>query len=166
MERRLGSQLHSIDWASLNHNLFTALKIQKIGLSFAIATIIIVAAFVVIAALIMIVMEKKREIAILKAMGATDWSVLLVFLVQGMVIGVVGTALGLLLGGAAVSYLHFYKYDLDPKVYLVDHLPVEISMTDFTITSLVAMGICWVATMIPSWWAVRMLPVDGIRRTN
>jgi len=152
-----------MDWATLNLNLFTALRIQKVVLSLVIATIIFVAAFNVIATLILIVIEKKREIAILKAMGASDRTVLGIFLVQGSIIGVVGTAIGLLVGGAIVLALDRVHYPLDPKVYLIDHLPVVISASEFVITSAVALFICVFATLVPSWWAARMLPADGVR---
>ncbi len=128
-----------------------------------IATIIFVAAFNVIATLIMIVLEKKREIAILKAMGATDWTVLNVFVIQGMVIGVIGTLIGLVIGGGLVAYLATFEFPLDPKVYLIDHLPVVFDGSELVITSLVAIAICTVATIAPSAWAARMLPVEGLR---
>jgi lipoprotein-releasing system permease protein len=163
LERDLGSPFHTMDWATLNHNLFTALRIQQVVLSLVIATIIFVAAFNVVATLIMIVIEKKREIAILKAMGATDRTVLGVFLVQGGVIGVVGTTIGLLIGGLVVFALEKLEYPLDPKVYLIDHLPVVISGWEFFLTAAVALSICIVATLAPSWWAARMLPADGVR---
>jgi len=163
LEQELGSPFHTMDWATLNLNLFTALRIQKVVLSLVIATIIFVAAFNVIATLILIVIEKKREIAILKAMGASDRTVLGIFLVQGSIIGVVGTAIGLLVGGAIVLALDRVHYPLDPKVYLIDHLPVVISASEFVITSAVALFICVFATLVPSWWAARMLPADGVR---
>jgi lipoprotein-releasing system permease protein len=122
-----GGPYHTMDWRELNHNLFTALEVQKVMLSLVIATIIFVAAFNVIATLIMVVLEKKREIAILKAMGAKDRSILSIFLVQGLLIGAVGTIIGLLVGGALTSYLNVYPFPLDPKVYLIDHLPVRVS---------------------------------------
>lgn len=163
LEQELGSPFHTMDWATLNLNLFTALRIQKVVLSLVIATIIFVAAFNVIATLILIVIEKKREIAILKAMGAPDRTILGIFLVQGSIIGVVGTAIGLVIGGALVFALDRLQYPLDPKVYLIDHLPVVISPSEFVITSAVALLICVVATLVPSWWAARMLPADGVR---
>lgn len=163
LERELGGPFHTVDWAELNRNLFTALKIQKISLGFVIATIIFVAAFNVIATLIMVVLEKKREIAILKAMGATDATVLGVFVVQGVVIGVIGTLIGLIIGGGLVSYLGLVEFPLDPKVYLIDHLPVVVDGSEFVITAAVAILICTLATIAPSMWAARMLPVDGLR---
>ena len=164
IERELGGgPFHTMDWEELNHNLFTALEIQKIMLSLVIATIIVVAAFNVIATLIMIVLEKKREIAILKAMGATDLGVLGIFFIQGSIIGLVGTAIGLLLGGAVVAYLSTYEFALDPKVYLIDHLPVQFSPMELIWTVVIAFLICTLATLLPSWWAARLLPADGVR---
>ena len=164
LERALGGgPYHTLDWQELNHNLFTALEIQKVMLSLVIATIIFVAAFNVIATLIMIVLEKKREIAILKAMGAHDIHVLLMFLVQGLVIGLLGTALGLLIGGGACLWLEAVRYPLDPAVYLIDHVPIRTSGVEFAWTVLIALVICLVATLVPSWWAARLLPAEGVR---
>jgi lipoprotein-releasing system permease protein len=163
LEQELAGPFHTMDWAELNHNLFTALEIQKAMLSLVIASIILVAAFNVIATLIMIVLEKKREIAILKAMGAADRSILGIFLVQGSIIGVVGTLIGLLLGGAVVGYLAAYEFPLDPKVYLIDRLPVVVSPVEFLLTAVIALLICTTATLIPSWWAARLLPAEGVR---
>jgi lipoprotein-releasing system permease protein len=163
IEQDLGGAFHSLDWSELNRNLFTALEVQKIALTLVIATIIFVAAFNVIATLIMIVLEKKREIAILKAMGATDATVLGVFMVQGVVVGVIGTLAGVLVGGGIVTYLDKIRFPLDPKVYLIDHLPVVLNPTVFLVTIAIALLICTVSTIAPSWWAARMLPVDGLR---
>lgn len=158
-----GGPYHTMDWRELNHNLFTALEMQKVMLSLVIATIIFVAAFNVIATLIMLVLEKKREIAILKAMGAKDSSILGIFLVQGVLIGLVGTAIGLALGGALTAYLSVYTFPLDPKVYLIDHLPVRVSPMEFLSTVLIALGICTTAGLVPSYWAARLMPADGVR---
>ena len=163
IEQDLGGAFHSLDWSELNRNLFTALEVQKIALTLVIATIIFVAAFNVIATLIMIVIEKKREIAILKAMGATDGTVLGIFMVQGVVVGVIGTLAGVLVGGGLVAYLDKIRFPLDPKVYLIDHLPVVLNPTVFLVTIGIALLICTVSTIAPSWWAARMLPVDGLR---
>ncbi len=163
IEQDLGGAFHSLDWSELNRNLFTALEVQKVALTLVIATIIFVAAFNVIATLIMIVIEKKREIAILKAMGATDGTVLGIFMVQGVVVGVIGTLAGVLVGGALVAYLDKIRFPLDPKVYLIDHLPVVLNPTVFLVTIGIALLICTLSTIAPSWWAARMLPVDGLR---
>lgn len=164
LERVLGGgPYHTMDWQELNHNLFTALEIQKVMLSLVIATIIFVAAFNVIATLIMIVLEKKREIAILKAMGARSSGVLLIFIVQGLLIGLLGTLLGLVFGGGVCWYLTAFQIPLDPHVYLIDHVPVQSSAPEFIITLSVSLLICVTATVIPSWWAARLLPADGVR---
>ena len=164
LERLLGGgPYHTMDWQELNHNLFTALEIQKIMLSLVIATIIFVAAFNVIATLIMIVLEKKREIAILKAMGAHDLHILGVFVIQGLIIGLIGTAIGLALGGGVCLWLEAYRFPLDPHVYLIDHLPLRTSAVEFATTVVIALMICLIATLIPSWWAARSLPADGVR---
>ena len=159
-----GGAYHTMDWEELNHNLFTALEIQKIMLSLVIASIVFVAAFTVIATLIMIVLERKREIAILKAMGAADAHVLLVFLAQGMAIGLAGTLLGLLVGGGVCLYLDHIQFPLDPHVYLIDHLPIRLSGQEVGWTMIIAVLICLVATLVPSWWAARMVPADGVRQ--
>lgn len=164
LERVLGGgPYHTMDWQELNHNLFTALELQKVVLSLVIATIIFVAAFNVIATLIMIVLEKKREIAILKAMGARSVAILLTFMVQGLVIGLLGTAIGVVLGGGVCLYLERFAFPLDPNVYLIDHLPVRTSLSEFVTTIATAIGICLLATVVPSWWAARLLPADGVR---
>ncbi len=164
LERLLGGgPYHTMDWEELNHNLFTALEIQKVMLSLVIATIIFVAAFNVIATLIMIVLEKKREIAILKAMGARDSAILMLFIVQGLAIGITGTVIGLVLGGGVCLLLERYRLPLDPHVYLIDHLPIHTDMSVFAWTVAIALGICLCATWIPSWWAARLLPADGVR---
>ena len=165
LERELGGgAYHTMDWQELNHNLFTALEIQKVMLSLVIASIVFVAAFVVIATLIMIVLERKREIAILKAMGAHDAHVLLVFLAQGAFIGFVGTVIGVLVGGGVCLYLEPIRFPLDPHVYLIDHLPVRLSGSELSWTVVIAMVICVLATLVPSWWAARMVPAEGVRQ--
>lgn len=165
IERDLGGgAYHTMDWAELNHNLFTALEIQKIMLSLVIASIVFVAAFNVIATLIMIVLERKREIAILKAMGAPDLDVLVVFLTQGLAIGVAGTSIGLALGGGVTAYLEHIRFPLDPHVYLIDHLPVRLGGAEFGWTIAIAVLICLIATLVPSWWAARLVPAEGVRQ--
>jgi lipoprotein-releasing system permease protein len=158
-----GGPYHTLDWMALNHNLFTALEIQKITLSLVIAVIIFVAAFNVVATLIMVVLEKKREIAILKAMGAKDGAILAIFVLQGTVVGLVGTAIGLVIGSLLCGYLLHFEFPLDPKVYLIDHLPVRVSPVEFAWTAGIAFVICVMATIPPSWWAARLLPAEGVR---
>jgi len=152
-----------MDWRELNRGLFTALLIQQIGMSCVLALIIIVAAFTVIATLIMIVLEKKKEIALLKALGAKSAAILRVFLYQGAIIGVIGTSLGLVVGYGGCKALEAYGFPLDPKVYFISKLPVEIRPHEFIITGVFAILICLVATIFPSLYAARLRPTDGLR---
>ncbi len=164
IQKQLPSSLyHTMDWEELNHGLFTALRIQQILMSLVLALIIVVAAFTVIATLIMLVLEKKKEIAVLKTMGATDLAVLKIFLYQGMFIGTVGTSLGLLLGYAVCKGLLVYGFPLDPKVYFISSLPVQVRPIEFIITGGVALLICLLATIVPSLYAARLRPADGVR---
>jgi lipoprotein-releasing system permease protein len=154
---------HTMDWRELNHGLFTALLIQQIAMSVVLTLIIVVAAFTVIATLIMVVLDKKKEIALLKAIGASDDAILRVFLYQGGIIGVVGTALGLMIGWVGCKGLAAYGFPLDPKVYFISKLPVNVRPTEFLITGAVAIVICLVATIFPALYAARLRPSDGLR---
>jgi lipoprotein-releasing system permease protein len=160
----LGNGLyHTMDWEELNHGLFTALAIQKFGMSAVLFLITVVATFTVVATLIMVVLDKKKEIAVLKAMGATDGAILRIFLYQGGIIGLTGTALGLLLGLAVCKGLLIYGFPLDPKVYFISRLPVLVRWEEFTITAVAAIGACLVATIIPSLYAAHLRPAEGFR---
>jgi lipoprotein-releasing system permease protein len=154
---------HTTDWEELNHGLFTALRIQKICMSLVLFLIILVAAFTVVATLIMIVLEKKKEIAVLKAMGATSDAILRTFLYQGGFIGGSGTAFGLVLGIGVCKGLLAYAFPLDPKVYFISRLPVAVSLQDFVITGVAAVVICLFATVLPALYAARLHPADGLR---
>ncbi|MFO0549471.1 MAG: FtsX-like permease family protein [Polyangiaceae bacterium] len=152
-----------MDWKELNHGLFTALLIQKIGMSAVLALIILVAAFTVVATLIMVVLDKKKEISVLKAMGATDSGVLRIFLYQGGIIGGLGTALGLIIGYAVCKSLIVWAFPLDPKVYFISHLPVLMRWQEFALTGSVAIVLCLTATVIPSLYAANIRPAEGFR---
>jgi lipoprotein-releasing system permease protein len=154
---------HTMDWKELNHGLFTALLIQQIGMSVVLALIVVVAAFTVIATLIMIVLDKKKEIAVLKALGAKDDAILRVFLYQGAIIGLVGTTLGLVVGFVCCKGLLAYGFPLDPKVYFISRLPVNVRPNEFIITGVFAILICLVATIFPALYAARLRPSDGLR---
>lgn len=164
ISKMLGNGLyHTMDWEELNRGLFTALRIQQIGMSAVLALIIVVAAFTVVATLIMVVLDKKKEIAVMKAMGATDEAILRIFLYQGGIIGFMGTTIGLILGIAVCKGLLEYGFPLDPKVYFISKLPVQVRPTEFIITGLIAVAICLTATIIPSLYAARLRPAEGFR---
>jgi lipoprotein-releasing system permease protein len=157
------SLYHTMDWMELNRSLFTALLIQQLGMSFVLALIIVVAAFTVVATLIMVVLEKKKEIALLKALGAKDGSILRIFLFQGGITGTVGTAAGLLLGYLGCKAIGSIQFPLDPKVYFISQLPVSIRPQEFLITGAVALVICLLATITPALYAAWLRPSDGLR---
>lgn len=164
IERRLDNGIyHTMDWEELNHGLFTALRIQQILISLVLALIIVVAAFTVIATLIMVVLEKKREIAVLKAMGATDFSTLRVFLYQGSFIGLVGTGLGLGLGYFTCRGLVSYDFPLDPGVYFISRLPVRMQPLEFAMVGGFAVLVCLIATVWPALYASRLRPAEAFR---
>jgi lipoprotein-releasing system permease protein len=154
---------HTMDWRELNHGLFTALLIQKIGMSVVLALMIIVAAFTVIATLIMMVIDKKKEVAILKALGAPDGAVMRIFLYQGAIIGGVGTSTGLALGYVACRGLVAWAFPLDPKVYFISKLPVNVRPEEFAIAGAFAIVTCVIATVFPALHAARLRPADGLR---
>ncbi len=155
---------HTMDWYELNRGLFTALTIQKYGMSLVLGLIIVVAAFTVAATLVMVVLDKTKEISVIKAMGATDWAVMRVFLYQAGIIGLVGTTVGLLLGWGVCEGLLVYGFPLDPKVYFISRLPVQVVFWEFAFTGVVALLICLLATIIPSLYAARLRPADGFRQ--
>lgn len=154
---------HTMDWEELNHGLFTALRIQQIGMSVVLGLVILVAAFTVIATLIMVVLDKQKEIAVLKAMGATDDAILRAFVWQGAIIGVIGTAFGLALGFVLCKGLLAWAFPLDPKVYFISHLPVQVRPQEFFVTGVIAIAICLAATVVPALYAARLPPADGLR---
>jgi len=154
---------HTMDWEELNHGLFTALRIQQILMSLVLALIIVVAAFTVIATLIMVVLDKKKEIAVLKAMGASNSMLLRGFLYQGAIIGVIGTAIGITAGFAVCRGLLIYGFPLDPKVYFISRLPVQIEPWDFVMVSVFAILVCVLATLWPAVYAARLRPADAFR---
>ena len=162
---RLGYEPRLMDWETLNHNLFRALLMQKLIIALFLMIIIIVAAFNIIASLTMIVLSKVREIAILSAMGARKWGLLRLFLVAGSLVGFVGVSLGLVYGLAVCGLAHLYGYPLDPKVYLIAELPVDISLGEIIFVAASTQLICVLATIYPALRAARLRVLDGLRYT-
>ncbi|MBN2192332.1 MAG: ABC transporter permease [Polyangiaceae bacterium] len=164
VDERLSNGLYNtMDWEELNHGLFTALRIQQIVMSMVLALIIVLAAFTVIATLIMLVLEKKREIAVLKAMGASDLKLLRAFLYQGGLIGLVGTVAGLGLGYLSCRVLLVYGFPLDPKVYFISRLPVQMHATEFALVGVFSLLVCLLATVWPALYAARLRPAEAFR---
>ncbi len=161
---RSGYLYRARDWMRSNRNLFLSLKIQKVVMFIILTLIILVAAFNIASTLVMEVMEKTRDIAILKAMGATHKSIRTVFVIIGTVIGSIGTIIGTGLGFALCFLLKRYQFiDLPEKVYYFTRLPVKIEFWDVFLIMLAAMAICFFATLYPAYKAAKYHPVDGIR---
>jgi len=164
IDRRLANGVyHTLDWEELNHGLFTALRIQQLLMSLVLALIIVVAAFTVIATLIMVVLDKKKEIAVLKAMGASNSAILRAFLYQGGMIGVFGTGFGLMLGIVTCKFLLIHALPLDPKVYFISHLPVQVRPIEFLMVGAFAIFVCLMATIWPAVHASRLRPAEAFR---
>lgn len=151
------------DWFELNRNLFTALTLQKIVLIIFLTLIIAVATFNMISALTMMVIDKTREIAILKSMGATSGGIARIFQVVGVAIGGVGTIFGLGIGLTLCETVSRYNFPLDPKVYLIDSLPIAVHTNEVILVGAITMVISIVATLFPSLMASTLRPVEGLR---
>jgi lipoprotein-releasing system permease protein len=163
LEKTLKAPYRIIDWAELNHNLFTALKLQKFVISLFLTIIIIVAAFNIVASLTMIVLSKRKEIAILKSMGASSGGVARVFQVAGLTIGAVGVLSGIGFGLLMCEVASRYRYPLDPKIYLISQLPVHVRLFEVALTAGVTLIICLLATIYPALKASDLQPVEGLR---
>ena len=160
----LGFPYRTLDWQAQNQNLFQALKLEKLGMSVILLLIMMVAAFNIVSTLTMVVADKTREIGILRAMGLRAGSIRRIFLAQGMVIGIVGTGLGLILGvSLALTQAHFKLIKLDQSVYFIDHLPVSLQVEDVLLIVLMSLSIPVLATWYPARQASRLLPVEAIR---
>ncbi|MGE5751320.1 MAG: lipoprotein-releasing ABC transporter permease subunit [Nitrospirota bacterium] len=160
----VGYPYYTRNWIEMNKNFFSALKLEKIGMSLILVVIIIVASFNIIGTLTMIVMEKNREIAILKSMGVPARSIMQIFMFAGLVIGLVGTTIGALIGYGAVALITKTGVISLPKdVYQVSHLPLSITGLDILFISATALGISFVATLYPSWQAAKQDPVEVLR---
>ena len=160
---RLGPGYRVQDWKQLNRNLFSALKLEKIAMFLVLTIIILVASFSIISNLIMIVVEKAREIAILKSMGASDRGVMRVFMIEGLYVGILGTTVGLVLGTATCWAMSRFGLPLDPDVYYIDKLPVAMDPVAILAVGLAGVTLSFVATIYPSYIAARLRPVDGLR---
>jgi lipoprotein-releasing system permease protein len=164
LERALGGPPYQVqDWYELNHNLFTALNLQKLALVIILTLIILVAAVNMISALTMMVTDKTREIAILKSMGATSSSVSRIFQFLGLAIGGVGTLIGVAIGLVTCYVVSAYGYHLDPKVYLIDRLPIDVRWFEVALVACVTLVISLFATWAPAQAAASLRPVEGLR---
>ncbi len=159
-------------WMEMNRNLFSALKLEKVAMFIILTLIILVAALNIISTLIMVVMEKGKDIAILKSLGATSAGIMKIFMIEGIIIGVTGTFFGTVLGLAAALNLEkivqfiekvFNFKVLPPSVYYIDTFPSKVEPTVVAAIIVISIGISFLATLYPSWQASRFDPVEGLR---
>lgn len=164
IESSLGTPFWTRTWKEMYRNLFSALKLEKFAMFIILTFIVLVAAFNIIISLIMLVMEKSRDIAILKALGATSDRIMRIFVVQGMLVGVVGTLLGAAGGVLGATLLAKYPIiELPEEIYTINTLPVSVETSDVLIICGVALTICFLATLYPSLRAARLEPVEALR---
>ena len=164
IEAALGAGYLARDWASMNQSLFSALWLEKMGISIAVALIVIVGALNIISSLILMVMQKSRDIAILKTMGASSRSVMTIFIAQGTAIGIVGTAIGSA-GGLGLCWIldHYKVVHIPIDVYQVSYVPFIVLLPDFLFVVAGAVIICFLSTIYPSRQASRLDPVQALR---
>ncbi len=158
---KIGPGFIAKDWMMMNRNLYAAFKLEKIGMFIAVALIILVAALNIISALVMVVMEKSKDIAILKSMGATSQAIMRIFFLQGLVIAVAGTTLGVAGGLGLCELLSRYKFiELPSNVYPMTTLPIKVLPLDVTIIAVSSIVITLLATLYPSWKASAVQPAE------
>jgi lipoprotein-releasing system permease protein len=160
----LGSEYIVQDWSEMNRPLFSALSLEKAAISLTIGLIVMVAALNIVASLILLVMEKHRDIAILKTMGASARSITLIFMAQGLIIGVLGTVVGATAGYVISTVADRYRLIRIPMdVYQVSHVPFSVLPLDFAVVVLAAVLVCFFATIYPSRQAARLDPAQALR---
>jgi lipoprotein-releasing system permease protein len=161
---RLGPDYLAQDWTDMNRSLFSALLLEKVAISITIGLIVVVAAMNIVASLILLVMEKTRDIAILKTMGAGSRSIMGIFMLQGLIIGLTGTTAGGAGGYVIARILDRYRLIRIPTdVYQISHVPFTLERLDFAVVVVVAVFVCFVATIYPSRQASRLDPVEALR---
>jgi lipoprotein-releasing system permease protein len=164
LEEALKYPYRAEDWQRQNSSLFQALKLEKLGMGIILLLIVLVAAFNIVSNLTMVVADKTREIGILKAMGMTARAIRRIFLTQGLVIGVAGTALGIALGLTVATVIGAKRLiPLNPEIYFIDHLPVATQATDVLLIILASVSIAALATLYPAQQAARLYPLEAIR---
>ncbi|MBI4819812.1 MAG: ABC transporter permease [Deltaproteobacteria bacterium] len=159
-----GDEYEIRDWSDTNHGLFGAVRSQKSLITIVLGIIVIVASFNIVATLILLILEKSREIAVLKSLGATNRSILLVFVLDGQIVGLGGSLLGVLSGLAISAVLEAYGLKLDPRVYYLENLPMVVKPMEVGLVAVGAMLAATLATLFPAYKAATLPPVEGLRQ--
>ncbi len=164
LSNSLGSPYYVRHWKEMNANLFAALELEKIGMFILLAMVVLIGSFSIVTTLVMLVMEKTRDIAILMSMGAKSSMIRNIFMLQGTIIGIVGTAFGYVLGLTVAFFLKRYQFIKLPKgVYTIDHLPILLTWSDTILVGVCAMLLCFLATIYPARQAARLVPAEALR---
>lgn len=164
IQKSLGYPYWTKDWKLMNRSLFSALKLEKLTMFVILTMIVLVGALNIISTLVMVVMEKTRDVAILRAMGASARSIMSIFMLQGLLVGVIGTIAGLFSGLGLCHLLSRYQFiNLPSDVYYISKLPVQVSVSDVSIVAAAAVVISFLATLYPAWYASRLNPVESFR---
>jgi lipoprotein-releasing system permease protein len=163
IQRAIGPDYKVQDWQELNRSLFSALKLEKIAMFLVLGIVILVASFSIVGNLIMVVVEKAREIALLKTLGASDPGVMQLFAIQGLMIGLIGTALGIATGLAACWAGKRFGLPLNPDVYYIDRLPIHVDPQSVAAAAAAGILISIAATLYPALLAARVRPAAGMR---
>src|SRR5258705_1348023 len=164
LERVLGSEYRVTNWIDLNRNLFAWMKIEKAVMFTILILIVLVATVNIVSSLVMLVLEKRRDIGVLRTMGVTPRGIMRIFLLQGTLVGIGGTTIGRIVGWAVSFALGRYKLLHLPRAsYFFDTLPVKMEWTDFALVGVAATALCFLASLYPAWRAARLAPVESIR---
>ncbi len=164
VDKKLGFPYYVRDWMQMNRNLFSALKLEKFAMFVILILIVLVASFNIVSTLMMNVVEKEKEIAILKAIGGTNHGIMMVFIFQGVLIGLIGTAIGIVGAYILGNILNTYEIiKLPADVYYLSKLPVKMKVFDFVIVSFSAITISFLSTLYPSYYAARLSPIEALR---
>ncbi len=164
LNKKPSSSFYALSWEELNKNLFSAIKLEKLTMFIILSLIVLVAAFNIISTLIMVVMEKRKDIAILKSIGASSKDIMIIFMMQGIIIGLIGTSLGLICG-FLIGYLEktYHIISLPSSVYYITTLPVRMTLGEFVVIGFSALFLSFIATLYPSYKASKIDPAEGVR---
>ena len=153
-------------WQELNRNLFSAMLLEKVAMAIALLFVVLVASFGILASNLMSVLEKSKEIAILKAMGSADLQIQRIFVAEGLCVGLLGATSGVFIGLALCLALDTYGFPFNENVYYIEHLPVVVNPLEVAVVAVAAMFIIWLSSLYPARQAARMRPVDGLRESD